>query len=123
MTASSSKLQIAEQRIDDVTVLVLTGQMLLDDGDLAYRKKVHELIDEGRPKILVDLGGVTYIDSSGIGMMVAKLKTAREKKGDIKLLRLSQRTQHLLAMLKLVLVFEVFDDEAAAVRSFSWPGR
>jgi len=69
-------------------VLVLTGEMLLDDGDLAYRKKVHQLIDEGRPRIVVDLGGVTYIDSSGIGMMVAKLKTAREK-----LLPLLQRIQ------------------------------
>jgi anti-sigma B factor antagonist len=123
MTASASRLQIVERRIEDVTILVLTGEMLLDDGDLAYRKKVHHLIDEGRPKIVVDLGGVTYIDSSGIGMMVAKLKTAREKKGDIKLLNLTHRTQHLLAMLKLVLVFEVFEDEAAAVRSFSWAGR
>jgi len=123
MTARASQLRIDERRIEDVTVLVLTGQMLLDDGDLAYRKKVHQLIDEGRPRIVVDLGGVTYIDSSGIGMLVAKVKTAREKHGDIKLLRLTRRTQNLLAMLKLVLVFEVFEDEAAAVRSFSWKGR
>lgn len=123
MTQSGSRLQIAERRFGDVTVLVLTGEMLLDDGDLAFRKKVHELIDEGRPRIVVDLDGVTYIDSSGIGMMVAKVKTARERQGDIKLLRLTRRTQHLLAMLKLVLVFEVFEDEAAAVRSFSWSGR
>ena len=96
--------------------------MLLDDGDLAFRRKVHELIDAGRVKLVVDLAGVTYIDSAGIGMMVAKLKTVREKKGDIKLARLTSRTQSLLAMLKLIMVFETFDDEASAVRRFAWAG-
>jgi anti-sigma B factor antagonist len=115
-----SKLQIVERRHGDVVVLVLTGQMLLDDGDLAFRAKIHELVDRGDVKIVVDLAAVNYIDSSGIGMLVAKVKTVRERHGDIKLARLTSRTQTLLASLRLALVFETLEDEAAAVRAFSW---
>src|SRR5262245_53719976 len=95
----SSRLQIVEHRVDDVTVLTLAGEMLLDDGDLAFRRKIHELVEGGRFRIVVDLGDVAYIDSAGIGMLVAKVKTVREKGGDIKLVRLTRRTQNLLAML------------------------
>ena len=119
----SSRLQIAERHVGDVTVLGLTGEMLLDDGDLAFRRKIHELVESGRVRIVVDLGGVTYIDSSGIGMLVAKVKTVREKGGDIKLICLTHRTQNLLAMLKLAMVFETLPDEAAGVRSFAWSAK
>ena len=95
-------------------------EILLDDGDLAFRKKVHELLDRGDLDILVDLAGVTYIDSSGVGMIVAKLKTVTDKGGRMKLLHLTRRSQRLLALMKLSLVFETFDDEALGVRSFSW---
>jgi anti-sigma B factor antagonist len=115
---TESKLTIEERHGDEVTVLVLTGQMLLDDGDLAFGKRIRELVERGRAKVVLDLGGVTYIDSSGVGMVVAKLKTLKEKGGDMKLLHLSRRTESLLGMLKLLIVFETFDDEAAAVRSF-----
>ena len=77
----SSRLQIAERHVGDVTVLGLTGEMLLDDGDLGFRRKIHELVESGRVRIVVDLSGVTRIDSSGIGMLVAKVKTVREKRG------------------------------------------
>jgi anti-sigma B factor antagonist len=120
LTQQPSKLQIAEHRSGDVVVLVLIGQMLLDDGDLAFRAKIHELVDRGDVKIVVDLAEVNYIDSSGIGMLVAKVKTVRERHGDIKLARLTSRTQTLLASLRLALVFETLEDEAAAVRAFSW---
>jgi anti-sigma B factor antagonist len=115
-----SKLQIAEHRNGDVVVLGLRGQMLLDDGDLAFRARIHELVDRGDVKIVLDLADVNYIDSSGIGMLVAKVKTVRERHGDIKLARLTSRTQTILASLKLAMVFEILDDEAAAVRAFSW---
>ena len=120
MPESVSRLQIAERRANGVTILVLTGEILLDDGDLAFRKKVHELLDRGDLNILVDLAGVTYIDSSGVGMIVAKLKTVTDKGGRMKLLHLTRRSQRLLALMKLSLVFETFDDEALGVRSFSW---
>jgi anti-anti-sigma factor len=118
---ANSKLTIDERPAGDVTVLVLTGDMLLDDGDLAFRKRVHDLIDRGCAKVVLDLGGLTYIDSSGVGMLVAKMKTLKEKGGDMKLLHLTRRAESLFGMLKLLLVFESFQDEAEAVRSFGRP--
>jgi anti-sigma B factor antagonist len=116
---TGSKLTIDERHASDVTVLVLTGQMLLDDGDLAFGRKIRDLVDRGLVKIVLDLGGVTYIDSSGVGMLVAKLKTLKEKGGDMRLLHLNRRAETLFGMLKLLVVFETFQDEDAAVRSFA----
>jgi anti-sigma B factor antagonist len=113
-----SKLQIEERSVDDVTVVILTGQMVLDDGDLAFRRQIDTLVQSRRLKILVDLAGVTYIDSSGVGMMVAQLKMVQQSGGDIRLLRLNSRGQRLFGLLKLRTTFETFDDEALAVRSF-----
>lgn len=116
---TESKLTIEERHDGDVTVLVLTGQMVLDDGDLVFGKRIRELVDRGIAKVVLDLAGVTYIDSSGVGMLVAKMKTLKERGGDIRLLNLNRRAESLLGMLKLLMVFEVFQDEAAAVRSFA----
>src|SRR5438093_11724645 len=98
MMPATSRLQIVEHRAGDATVLVLTGDMTIDDGDLAFRKRIHELVEMGQVKLIVDLAGVGYIDSSGIGMLVAKAQTVRQNHGDIKLVRLTRRTQSLLAM-------------------------
>ena len=117
---AESKLTIEERQADDVTVLVLTGKMLLDDGDLAFGKRISDLIEGGRTKILLDLGGVTYIDSSGVGMLAYQLKTVKQQGGNMKLLHLNRRAESLLGMVKLLIVFESFQDEAAAVRSFGW---
>jgi anti-sigma B factor antagonist len=122
-TPETSRLQIAEHQAGDATVLVLSGDITIDDGDLVFRKKVHELIERGQVRLIVDLSGVGYIDSSGIGMLVAKVQTVRQRQGDIKLVRLTRRTQSLLAMLKLAMVFETFDDEESAVRRFAWSAR
>lgn len=113
-----SKLQIDERQIEDVTVVILAGEILLDDGDLAFGRYIDALIGEGRVKILVDLAEVTYIDSSGVGMMAAELKAVQRRGGDMRLLRLNSRGQRLFGLLKLRTTFEVFDDEALAVRSF-----
>ena len=83
---AESKLTMEERQAGDVTVLVLTGQMLLDDGDLAFGKRIRDLVDRGFKKVVLDLGGVTYIDSSGVGMLVAKLKTLKDNGGDMRLL-------------------------------------
>ena len=117
---AESKLTIEERHAGDVTVLVLTGQMLLDDGDLAFGKRISDLINRGSAKIVLDLGGVTYIDSSGVGMIVFQLKTLKQKGGDMKLLHLNRRAESLFGMLKLLMMFDRFEDEAAAVRSFGW---
>ncbi|MBA2257694.1 MAG: STAS domain-containing protein, partial [Acidobacteria bacterium] len=118
-----SKLNIDERQSGDVAVLTLTGQILLDDGDLAFGRHVSGLMNRGIVRFIVDLAGVTYIDSSGVGMMAAKLKRARESGGDMRLLHLTSKSQRLLGMMKLLMVFETFEDEAAALRSFaSRPG-
>ena len=113
-----SKLRVEEREAGDVTILILAGEILLDDGDLVFRKLIHDLVEKGRVKVLVDLAGVTYIDSSGVGMMAAKLKTVRDKGGDIRLMNLTSRGQRLLSLLKLRSTFETFDDETLALRSF-----
>jgi anti-sigma B factor antagonist len=114
-----SKLDIQERHDGDVTVLILTGQITLDDGDLLFRKKVHDLLDQGRTKIVVDIGSVTYIDSAGVGMMAAEYRIVRAKGGVLKLLNLGKQSHRLLATMKLMTVFEVFDDEGLAIRSFT----
>jgi anti-sigma B factor antagonist len=114
----ASKLEIAERMVGDVMVLTLAGQMLLDDGDLAFGRRVDEFVKTGVVKFVVDLDGVTYIDSSGVGMMAAELKHVRARGGDIRLLRLNSRAQRLFGTMKLLITFETFEDEAAAVRSF-----
>ncbi len=118
---AESKLKIEERQDGDVAILVLEGQMLFDDGDLAFGRRIRDLVDRGLVKVVVDLGGVTYIDSSGVGMIVAKMKTLKDHGGDLKLLHLSPRAESLFGMLKLVFAFERFDDEGAAVRSFARP--
>lgn len=119
---TASKLDIQERRVGDVTVLVLTGQIVLDDGDLAIRQRIHDLLEEGRNKVVLDLGGVTYIDSSGVGMIAGKLRTVRESGGDLKLVRLTSRGQRLFGMMRLYIAFETFDDDDTAVKSFAWKG-
>ena len=114
-----SKLTIEERQEGEVAILTLTGQMLLDDGDLAFGRKVSELSSRGIVRLVIDLGGVTFIDSSGVGMLAAKLKHVRERGGDIRLVHLTSRSQRLLGTMKLMMVFESFEEEAAAVRSFT----
>lgn len=116
--AMASKLEIADRMVGDVLVLTLTGQMLMDDGDLAFGRRVDEFVNRGLVKVVVDIGAVTYIDSSGVGMMAAELKHVRARGGDIRLLHLNSRAQRLFGTMKLLIAFETFEDEAAAVRSF-----
>lgn len=120
---ADSKLRMAEREVGDIVVLTLSGEMTLDDGDLAYGRRISDLAARGLVRILVDLAGVTYIDSSGIGMMTATLKEVRKHGGDIRLMRLNTQGQRLFSVLKLKTTFEVFDDEVVALKSFEFrPG-
>lgn len=123
MAEQQSALSITERQAGDVVVLVLTGEITLDDGDLKMGRRVDELLKKGCRKILLDMAGVSYIDSAGVGMMAGKLKTVREKGGDMKLLHMTNRGQKLFGMMKLNLAFETFDDEALAVKSFAFKNR
>ena len=117
---SAASLSIVERDTGDVTTLVLQGQVVLDDGDLVFRQTIHDLVARGRTKVVVDLSGVNYIDSAGVGMIVGKLKTLRERGGDMKLLKLNTRGLRIFGISKLLIVFETFDDEAQAVKSFEF---
>jgi len=114
----SSRLKIVESRAGDVTVLRLTGRLELEEGDLVFRDHVNQLIAEGRVKIVLDLNDVTRIDSAGIGMLVSKYLSTQNRGGTIKLLRLTRRSDHLMDITRLATVFEIFDEEEDAVRSF-----
>jgi anti-sigma B factor antagonist len=114
----ASRLNITERQVGDVTLLILTGAITLDDGDLVFGKRVEELVAAGRVQIVADLQGVTYIDSSGLAIMAAKLNLVRRAGGDVRLLHLNERGRRLLQVLKLPTMFEIFDDESLALRSF-----
>jgi len=120
---ADSKLTIVEREAGEVTILALDGQMLLDDGDLLFRLRIHDLIERGRTRVVLDMGGLTYIDSAGIGMIAGKLKTVRERGGDMKLLNLTTRGQRVFGMAKLLLMFETFESEDMAVKSFGFKTR
>ena len=119
MALNASRLTIHEHETGVVTVLKLIGEILLDDGDLLFRAHVHDLMDKDRTKLVVDFGDVTHVDSSAVGMLVGKQLMLRKLGGDIRLVHLSPRYQRLLATMRVLPLFQVFDDEATAVASFS----
>ena len=112
-------LKLTTRQFGDVTVIDAAGRITLGEGSSAFRESIKDLLQRADKKILVNLGEVTYIDSSGIGELVSGFTTVTNHGGQLKLLNLSKRVQDLLQITKLYTVFEVFDDEAAAVRSFS----
>ena len=114
----TSRMNIAETQVGDVTILRLTGRLELEEGDLAFRDCVNRLVAEGRVKIVLDLKDVTHIDSAGLGMLVSKYVSTRNRDGTIKLLNLTRRANHLMGITRLATVFEIFDEEADALRSF-----
>lgn len=111
-------LHISETQVGDVTVLHLRGQLVLDDGDLVFRDAVNALIERGRLKIVVDLADVTYIDSAGIGVLIARYLGVRRRGGDMRLANLTARSHRVMTITHLMTVFEPFESVDAAVRSF-----
>ena len=114
----TARLFITEERTENVTILRLSGRFELDDGDVSFRNWIDRLLAEGRVWIMLDVGRVTRIDSAGIGMLVAKFLSARKRGGTIKLLHLTAHSGHLLHITKLNTVFDIFQDETEALRSF-----
>jgi len=112
-------VKLTTRQVGDVTVIDATGRITLGEGASTFRDTVRDLAAKGNKKLLVNLGDVSYIDSSGIGEMVSGFTTVTNHGGQLKLLGLSKRVKDLLQITKLYTVFEVFDDEASAVRSFS----
>jgi anti-sigma B factor antagonist len=102
----------------DVTVVDIGGRITLGEGSALLRSTIKDLLAEGRKKIVLNLGDVNYIDSSGIGELVTGFTTVKKAGGDLKLLHLTKKVHDLLQLTKLFTVFEVFSDENVVVRSF-----
>ena len=112
-------VKLTTRQVGDVTVIDAVGRITLGDGASAFRDTIRDLAGKGQKKLLLNLAEVSYIDSSGIGEMVSGFTTVSNQGGQLKLLNLTKRVKDLLQITKLYTVFEVFEDEAAAVRSFS----
>jgi anti-sigma B factor antagonist len=104
--------------VDGVAVLDLSGRITLGEGSVQVRDAIRELLGKGRKNILLDLGEVNYIDSSGLGELVSAYTSARNQGAALKLLKLTKKVHDLLQLTKLYTVFDIFDDEAVAIASF-----
>jgi len=107
------------RRVDGVTIMDLSGRITLGEGSVVLRDQIREHLGKGEKKILLNLGDVTYIDSSGIGELVSAFTTVRNQGGELKLLNLTKKVHDLLQITKLYTVFDVKDDEASAVKAFA----
>ncbi len=114
-----SDITISERQAGDVTILDLDGKVTIGEGSVALRGAIRRLLGEGKNKILLNLASVGYVDSSGIGELVSSFTAVNKEGGTLKLLKLTQKIQDLLAITKLLTVFDVFDDEGEALSSFS----
>ena len=112
-------MQIEERNVGDVKVLDLKGKITLGEGDELLKDKVNSLVNQGNKKIVLNLAEVPYIDSAGLGEIVRTYTTVSRQGGSLKLLNLTKRITDLLAITKLLTVFETFDSENDAIRSFS----
>jgi anti-sigma B factor antagonist len=112
-------MKISTRQIDGVTIVDCSGRITLGEGSVTLRDTVGQLLGKSQKKILLNLGDVNYIDSSGIGELVSAFTTVRKQGGDLKLLNLTKKVHDLLQITKLYTVFDVKDDEAAAVKSFA----
>jgi anti-sigma B factor antagonist len=112
-------MNIDERVVGDVTILDLKGKMTLGEGDELLKEKINSLIQQGHKKLLLNLEAVPYIDSAGLGEIVRTYTTVSRQGGKLKLLNLTKRIQDLLAITKLLTVFETFEVEQEAVASFT----
>ena len=112
-------MTIDTRSVNGVTILDLHGKVTIGEGSKLVREKIRELLENGNKDILMNLGDVTYVDSAGIGELVSSYTTVTNQGGQFKLLNLTKKIRELLAITKLLTVFDSFDDETAAVGSFS----
>jgi anti-sigma B factor antagonist len=114
-------MKIDSRAVDGITILDINGRITLGDDTAAFRRTIADLVTEGHKMVLLNLHQVPYIDSSGLGELVASFTRVRNSGGELKLLNLSTKIRTLLQVTKLYAVFDVQDDETAAIRSFSLP--
>ena len=112
-------MKASTRQVDGVTVVDFSGRITLGEGSVVLRDTIRDLLSKGSKKILLNLGDVTYIDSSGIGELVSAFTTVRNGGGELKLLNLTKKVHDLLQITKLYTVFDIKDDEASAVAAFA----
>jgi anti-sigma B factor antagonist len=111
-------MKTSTRQVNGITIVDLSGRITLGEGSVLLRDMVRDMVTKGQRKILLNLGDVTYIDSSGIGELVSAFTTVRNQGGELKLLNLTKKVHDLLQITKLYTVFDVKDDEATAVAAF-----
>lgn len=114
-------LRATHRDAGQTTVVDLSGRIILGEGSALLRKTVRALLDDNHHRIVLNLGDVDYIDSSGIGELVSAYTAVKNRGGDLKLLNLTKKVRDLIQLTKLYTVFDVYTDEAAALRSFDKP--
>ncbi len=112
-------MEIAERKVSDVTILDLSGKMTLGEGDEMLKQSINNLLAAGVKKLVLNLENVPYIDSAGLGEVVRTHTTVSRQGGSLKLLNLTKRIEDLLSITKLLTVFDTYDSEAEAIKSFS----
>ena len=112
-------MQIEERAVGDVVVVDVTGKITLGDATELLKDKVNSLVNQGHTHLVLNLAGVSYMDSAGLGVMMAAYTTAKAQGGSVKLLSLTKRITDLLSITKLSTIFETFDSETDAVASFA----
>ena len=112
-------VKLTTRQVGDVTVVDVAGRITLGEGSATVRDAMRDMVSKSQKKILLNLGEVSYIDSSGIGELVSGFTTVTNSGGALKLLNLNKRVKDLLQITKLYTVFDVHDDEASAIRSFT----
>jgi len=113
-----AELNISERQAGDVTILDMDGKVTIGEGSVALRSAIRRLVGEGKKKILLNLSGVGYVDSSGIGELVSSFTAVNKEGGQLKLLNLTQKIQDLLAITKLLTVFDTYENEGDALSSY-----
>lgn len=111
-------VKLTNRQVGNVTVIDAVGRITLGEGSSTFRDAIRNLVAGGQKNVLLNLSDVSYIDSSGIGELVSGFTTVTNQGGNLKLVGLTKRVQDLLQITKLYTVFEVFDDEAQAIRSY-----
>ena len=112
-------MKATNRQVDGVAVVDMSGRITLGEGSVVLRDTIRDLVGKGQKKILLNLGDVTYIDSSGIGELVSAFTAVRREGGELKLLNLTKKVHDLLQITKLYTVYDVKDDEASAISSFT----
>lgn len=112
-------MKASTRQVDGIAIVDLSGRITLGEGSVVLRDTIRDVVGQGNKKILLNLGDVTYIDSSGIGELVSAFTTVRNQGGELKLLNLTKKVHDLLQITKLYTVFDIKDDETAAIKSFA----